>query len=98
MIEVIVKAGDYQVGALEIRRVSGEGQDYDQMNSYVAALRLHNVDKKMKVALFEHRYGDEWPIIVRKALEAIGVEGCPDHGDRQTMERKYDGRPKVFEL
>lgn len=95
MIEVIVKAGGNQIGLLHINRLGGEGVDYDSVFQYSAALRLHNVDKMPKVATFEHRYGDEWPIIVRKALEAIGIESCGQHSGspeqpvQKTMERQY---------
>lgn len=94
MIEVIVKAGGCEIGAMRINRsLEEEGYDYDSVFNYWVALRLHNVDTTPKVATFEHRYGDEWPILVRKALEAVGIEGCGDHngtsGPRQdTMERQ----------
>lgn len=97
MIRVEVSAGGYQIGLLEVNRLGGEGRfDYDDVNKYSAALRLHNIDKMPKVATFEHRYGDEWPILVRKALEAIGIGGCGDHDGtsvprQNTMERQNGG-------
>ena len=89
-----MKAGGHEIGVMHINRsLEEEGYDYDSVFNYWVALRLHNVDKMPKVAVFQHRYGDEWPILVRKALEAIGIGGCGDHDGtsspaQATMERQ----------
>lgn len=88
MIDVEVKAGNYLIGKMCISRVSG-GNDYGDINTYTVSLRLHNIDSMPKTAVFQHRYGDEWPILIRKALEAVGTKACEDHKAKQpSMERQ----------
>lgn len=70
MIEVCVRAGGFQIGQLIIERQSG-GNSYDDINTYTAALRLHNIDKMPLMGHFTHRYGDEWPIILHEALGTV---------------------------
>lgn len=78
MIEMIVKVGGVEVGNVEIDRIHGISHDYDQWHSYDVALRLHNVDKSRHLAVVDHRYGDEWPVLVKKAIDAVLATGDLD--------------------
>ena len=79
MIEVIVKAGGQEIGHIQIERVPGDTSvDYDSWHTYGVALHLHNIDSKHWHSYVDHRYGDEWPILVKKALDALLSTGKLD--------------------
>ncbi len=82
MIEVSVKAGGRDIGSMQIFRICGCSSDSCSMDlswqiehDYVVKMKFRLGKPEIRTAFIRHRFGDEWPILVSKALEAIGTEG-----------------------
>lgn len=80
MIDIVARIGGTQIGGIEISCIEGRGRQPDSVNVYEATIRHEDngfgydppPPPPLNVTV-EHRFGDDWTVLVRKVLEAAEV-------------------------